>query len=716
MGPVNNSFGGHALHDLPMDAAAAAAARLRIQPDALLKVMIESIPSGFCIFDNDLKLVVSNSRYGNMYGLAPGQIPPGTPLHDILAASAAGGRGPLDVDRLRYDGSDGGGSGATPHVAELGDGSIFTVTRHPMIDGGLIEVHRDITDARLAEARAEAARQELIERQYAIDQAVIVAITDLQGRIIYANDNFCKISGYSRDELLGQNHRILKSGEHPPSLFRDLYRRIARGQVWRGELCNRSKDGSLYWVDTVITPQLGPNGKPVAYMAIRVDVTARKRAEAQVVYAARHDALTGIANRAVLLERIEHALQNMQQHGACFAVLLLDLDGFKTINDTLGHAAGDTLLKELAYRLKTSLRDAETVSRLGGDEFAIVQEGRAVGRDQAIDLARRVMDIVRCPFELDGQEVSVGTSIGIALAPVHGTSAGELLKKADLALYRVKSEGRNCYSFFDEEMSRKVDTRLQLIKDMHGALQRDEFRLHYQPVFDAKTLRPCAMEALVRWQHPILGLLAPDEFISLAEETGFMEPLGRWILRKACADATAWPDDIKVAVNLSASQFRSGTVYQVIVSALTESGLAPERLELEITESLFLQNKESNVAAIQRLKNIGVTIALDDFGTGYASLSYLLMFPFDKIKIDRSFTQGLSTRADCAAVVASILALAKELVISVTAEGVENELQFELLRNAGVDHVQGYLLSRPRPLPELDIVALRSFARPGRAA
>ncbi|MDR3466836.1 MAG: EAL domain-containing protein [Xanthobacteraceae bacterium] len=713
---MSKSFGGHALHDLPMDAAAVAVARPRIQPDALLEVMIESIPSGLCIFDHDLKLVISNGRYGNMYGLGPEQIPPGTSLHDILAASAAGARGPLNIDRLRYDGPDGGGPRATPLVAELGDGSVFTVSRHPMLDGGLIEVHRDITDARFAEARAEAARQELIERQYAIDQAVIVAITDLQGRFIYANDNFCKISGYSRDELLGQNHRILKSGEHPPSLFRELYRRIARGQVWRGELCNRSKDGSLYWVDTVITPQLGPNGKPAAYMAIRVDVTARKRAEAQVVYAARHDALTGIANRAVLLERIEQALQKMQQHDAGFAVFLVDLDGFKNINDTLGHAAGDALLKELAYRLKTSLRDAESVARLGGDEFAIVQEGRAVGREEAIDLASRVMDIVSCPFELDGQEVSVGTSIGIALAPVHGTSAGELLKKADLALYRVKSEGRNGYSFFDEEMSRKVDTRLQLIKDMHGALHRDEFRLHYQPLFDAKTLRPCGMEALVRWQHPVLGLLAPDEFIFLAEETGFMEPLGRWILRKACADAAAWPDDIRVAVNLSASQFRSGTVFQVAVSALTEAGLAPERLELEITESLFLQNKDSNVAAIQRLKDIGVTIALDDFGTGYASLSYLLMFPFDKIKIDRSFTQGLSTRADCAAVVASILALAKELGISVTAEGVETELQFELLRNAGVDHVQGYLLSRPRPLPELDIVALRSFARPGVAA
>jgi len=704
-------IGGENLVVVPRNELAPRGPLLLAEPERLLDMAIETVPNGVCIFDSDLKVVTCNGRYGELYGLAPEQIRPGMELGDILDACIAAGGGPLNVEQFRGSWPTRANPLATAQIIEeVKNGGVFAVSRHPMRNGWVMELHKDVTDASLAEARAEAARQELIERQYAIDQAVIVAITDLKGRIIYANDNFCRISGYPREELLGQDHRILKSGVHPPSLFRDMYRQIARGQVWRGELCNRSKHGSLYWVDTVITPQLGPNGKPVAYMAIRVDVTARKRAEEQVLYAARHDALTGIANRTVLLERIDQALLKARQGRGAVAIVILDLDGFKHINDTLGHATGDTLLKELAHRLKASLRPTETVARLGGDEFAIVQESGESPREEATNLADRLLEIVSTPYRLDGHDVAVGASIGIALAPAHGTTPGELLKKADLALYRVKSEGRNGYSFFDEELGKKANTRLQLIKDMRGALQRDEFQLHYQPQFDAKTLQLCGMEALVRWQHPVAGLLPPDDFIFLAEETGFMEPLGRWILRKACADAATWSPGIKVAVNLSATQFRAGTLYQVISSALAESGLPPHRLELEITESVFLNNKDSNVAAIQQLKDIGVTIALDDFGTGYASLSYLLMFPFDKIKIDRSFTQGLSKRADCTAVVASILALAKELEIAVTAEGVETKAQFELLRRAGVDHVQGYLFSRPRPLSQLDPAALQSLA------
>ncbi len=703
-------WGGQDLVGGPINDMPPVPSEAQVEPHRLLEMAIESVPNGLCIFDRELRVVTSNSRYGELYGLAPEQIRPGMTLNDILYACVTGGGGPSNVDRIWESSLMRTPPPATSLVIEARNGSVFAVSRHLMRDGWLIEVHKDITDASLAEARAEAARQELIERQYAIDQAVIVAITDLKGRILYANDNFCRISGYSREELLGQDHRILKSGVHPHSLFREMYRQIARGEVWRGELCNRSKQGTLYWVDTVITPQLGPSGKPVAYVAIRIDVTARKRAEEQVQYAARHDTLTGLANRAIFMERLDHALCATQQRAGGCAIFILDLDGFKHVNDTLGHATGDSLLRELAHRLKTSLRETETVARLGGDEFAIVQETRGDLRGQAADLAMRVLEIVSRPFKLDGHDVAVGTSIGIALAPVHGTAAGELLQKADLALYRVKSEGRNGFSFFDEDLGRKADTRRQLIKDMRAALGRDEFELHYQPQFDAKTLQLRGMEALVRWRHSELGLLPPDEFISLAEETGFMEPLGRWIVRRACADAASWCRDVKVAVNLSATQFRSGALCQVILAALEEAGLPPERLELEITESLFLHNKESNVAAIQQLKDIGVTIALDDFGTGYASLSYLLMFPFDKIKIDKSFTQGLARRADCTAVVASILALSKELGIDVTAEGVETSAQFELLRRAGVDHVQGYLFSRPRPLAQLDFAVLQSAA------
>ncbi|QWG15048.1 EAL domain-containing protein [Bradyrhizobium sediminis] len=687
------------------------------RPEMLLATAIESTPNGLCIFDADLRVVISNSHFATMYGLTPMQTRPGTSLLAVLDSRAAASCRPPDAAEYVADCLRSVGSGETfDSTDELRNGNIIAVSRRPMLDGGLIEVHRDITDARLAEVRAEAVRQELIEKQYAIDQAVIVAVTDLTGSITYANDNFCRISGYSRSELLGRNHRILNSGAHSKEFFRDMYRCIAGGEVWRGELCNKSKSGMLYWVDTIITPQLGVHGKPIAYMAIRIDITARKHAEAQISYAATHDALTGLANRAALLERMSDALAHMQQHGGALTALMLDLDGFKSVNDTLGHAAGDTLLKELADRFESSLGDTDLIARLGGDEFAVIRTDMADQREDAIELAVRLLELAAKPFHLDGQDVCIGTSIGIALAPANGTDAGELLKKADLALYRVKSEGRNSFSFFDEDLSEKAISRLQLVNDMRAALSRNEFELHYQPLFDTATSRPCGMEALVRWRHPVAGLLYPDRFIGIAEETGLMEPLGQWILQRACADAVSWPQDIKVAVNLSAAQFRAGTLFDVILCVLVETGLPPERLELEITESLLLQDKDSNVLIIQQLKNIGIAIALDDFGTGYASLSYLLLFPFDKIKIDKSFTQGLLSRADCRAVVASILTLARGLEIAVTAEGVETNSQFELLRAQGVDYVQGYLFGRPCRLAELDFAALELIARADEAA
>ncbi|MGA9091989.1 MAG: EAL domain-containing protein [Bradyrhizobium sp.] len=691
---------------------------VQTRSEMLLRTAIESTPHGLCIFDTDLRVLVSNSRFAEMYGLAPAQTRPGTTLHDILNSRVAASHCPLNATKYVVDCLSNAKSGETHHaIDELTNGTIISVSRHPMPDGGSVEIHKDVTDASLAEGRAEASRQELLEKQYAIDQAVIVAVTDLRGFITYANDNFCAISGYSRAELLGRDHRVLNSGTHSKTFFREMYRCIARGGVWRGELCNKAKNGSLYWVDTVITPQLDTNGKPIAYMAIRVDITARKRDEAQISYAATHDALTGLLNRAALREEMDRALARMrQQQQGTLTIHILDLDGFKHVNDTLGHAAGDHLLKELAGRLKSSLRETDIVARLGGDEFAIIQTDTRGQREEAVALAVKTLEIVAKPFFLNGQEVSVGTSIGIALAPANGTDAAELLKKADLALYRVKSEGRNSFSFFEEDLSEKATTRLQIINDMRAALSRNEFELHYQPLFDTRTSRLCGMEALVRWRHPLAGLLYPDQFIGIAEETGLMEPLGQWILQRACADAVSWPENIKVAVNLSAGQFRSGALFDLILCALVDSGLPPERLELEITESLLLQGKESNVLVIRQLKNIGITIALDDFGTGYASLSYLLLFPFDKIKIDKSFTQGLLTRSECVAVVASIFTLARGLGIAVTAEGVETDAQLELLQAQGVNYVQGYLFGRPRRLAELDFSALELIVRADEAA
>jgi diguanylate cyclase (GGDEF)-like protein len=423
---------------------------------------------------------------------------------------------------------------------------------------------------------------------------------------------------------------------------------------------------------------------------------------------AHHDSLTGVANRTALGEKLDEALARLRQRQEPFTIFFLDIDGFKHINDTLGHATGDMLLKEMAQRLTTSLREGDFIARLGGDEFAIIQRGETNQRESAIALALKILKVAGQPLQLAGRDITIGISIGIAVAPEDGTDAGVLLQRADLALYRVKAEGRNNFCFFDVAMSQASDERLQMLGDMREALIRGEFEVYYQPVFDARTCRACTVEALVRWHHPVQGLISADRFIPLAEETGLMEPLGQWVLEQACRDAMAWPDQVKVAVNLSTVQLRTSALFDVILQALFKSGLRPERLELEITESVLMKNVERNGAIFRRLKKIGVSIALDDFGMGYSSLSYLTMLPFDKIKIDKSFTQGLANNIGCMACIASVLTLARHLDLVVTAEGVETKQQFQLLHAAGVHQVQGYFFARPGPVSELNFAALDS--------
>lgn len=680
--------------------------KLRVQNQRYDEAL-NNMSQGLATFDSVGRLMVCNDRYRQMYDLSPEQVKPGATILGLLKYRVANGtfskhpevyvRNLLDMVAQRQ---------TETHIVEIGGSRFISVVNESIAKGGWVSLHNEVTDAIRQEEALTRAYQELIEKQYAIDQAVIVAITDLKGIITYANDNFCRISGYAREELLGQNHRLLKSGIHSKEFFREMFRQIANGHVWRGEICNKAKNNSLYWVDTTITPLLGSEGKPIAYMAIRVDITAKKSAEAKISYMAKYDVLTGVGNRAALNEELEEALAGLRGGQETFAVLLLDLDGFKHVNDTLGHAAGDELLKAIAGRLKSVLGESDTLTRLGGDEFAIIQGGAANQREAAISLALRVLENVGEPLSIDGYNLAISTSIGIALVPEDAASAGDILKKADLALYSVKTQGRNSFRFFEAEMSKDANKRLQLLADLRAALIRNEFELYYQPVFNAKTGLPCGVEALVRWHHPIEGLISPDRFIPLAEETGLMEPLGEWILERACMDATSWPDDITVAVNLSAVQFRSRKLFDTILCALVETGLDPQRLELEITESVLLQSGESYGEVIQQLKNIGVSIALDDFGTGYSSLSYLTTFPFDKIKIDKSFTRGLTSSASCAAIVASVLTLARGLDMVVTAEGVETKRELDLLRAAGVQLVQGYLFARPTPKGELDFSVL----------
>jgi diguanylate cyclase (GGDEF)-like protein len=422
-------------------------------------------------------------------------------------------------------------------------------------------------------------------------------------------------------------------------------------------------------------------------------------ANRRVLELAQTDALTGLANRAFFLEEMERI--NDDKSGR-FTVFLLDLDRFKNVNDSLGHGAGDELLVQVAQRLKSQLRADDVLARLGGDEFALIQVGGSDQRAAAIELAQRITKLIAEPFLLGGQRAEIGTSIGISLAPEHGRDQEHLLMKADLALYRSKSAGRSCYTLYDDAMSAELEARNTLEGDLRDAIAQCQFEVHYQPFYDAETRDRRGVEALVRWRHPVKGLVPPDKFIPLAESTGLIVPLGEWIIGRACDDATAWPDDVKVAVNLSPVQFKQAELFDVIQSALARSGLDPKRLEIEITESVLLERAAENESFIDKLKGLGISLALDDFGTGYSSLRSLTAFPFNKIKIDKSFVANLSVRDESAAVISSVVTLARGLGIQITAEGVETEEQLTQLRSLGVNFAQGYLLGRPMPVEQLE--------------
>jgi diguanylate cyclase (GGDEF)-like protein len=429
------------------------------------------------------------------------------------------------------------------------------------------------------------------------------------------------------------------------------------------------------------------------------DITERRRAEAKIAFMARHDTLTGLPNRVLFREQMEEALARRRGDGQV-AVLCIDLDNFKAVNDTLGHPVGDDLLKIVARRLGECMRDTDMVARLGGDEFAIVQCDAAQPA-AATTLASRIVDTLGSAYDLAGNQVVIGASVGIAIAPDDGDDPDQLLKNADMALYRAKADGRATYRFFEAEMDASAQARRRLELDLRAALANAELEVYYQPILALRTDEIVACEALVRWRHPRRGMVSPADFIPLAEETGLIVPLGEWVLRQACATAAGWPDHIRIAVNLSPVQFRSRNLVQTVIHAVAASGLAPCRLELEITEAVLLQDSDATLAILHALRDFGIRISMDDFGTGYSSLSYLRSFPFDKIKIDRSYIGELFTRADSMAIVRAVTGLGRTLGITTTAEGVETVEQLDLLRHEGCTEVQGYLFGKPSPAPEI---------------
>ena len=424
------------------------------------------------------------------------------------------------------------------------------------------------------------------------------------------------------------------------------------------------------------------------------DVTARRAAEVQADEMARHDPLTGLPNRLLLRERLKEAVGRLQRSGEACAVLLIDLDRFKPVNDTLGHPMGDALLKKVADRLRSTVRPTDTVARIGGDEFVILQTGiHEASNTQA--LARRIVDLVGRTYMVDGHLLTIGASVGVALAPNDGTEADTLLKNADLALYRAKLDGRATYRFFEPEMDARMQARRRLELDMRQALARREFQLHYQPQMQLEGNRLVGCEALIRWNHPERGMVSPLDFIPLAEEIGLIVPIGEWVMRQACRDAVTWPAPLSVAVNVSPAQFKNERLVEMVMSALSSSGLPATRLEVEITEGVLLQENEKTLQTLHRLRELGVRVSMDDFGTGYSSLSYLRSFPFDKIKIDRSFVSDLSGKRDGEAIIRAIAGLGRSLGMTTVAEGVETADQMERIRAEGCTDVQGYLISKP---------------------
>lgn len=451
------------------------------------------------------------------------------------------------------------------------------------------------------------------------------------------------------------------------------------------------------------------------YLVAVVDITERRKAEARIAYMAHHDGLTNLPNREFYQDRLRQALEQDQSGSNRVAVLCVDLDLFKNVNDSFGHPMGDRLLKLVADRLRSQVRGNNLAARLGGDEFAVILASD-VSPNEVSDFSARLIKILSESYDIDGIEVVIGASVGVALSPGDGTTTEELMRNADMALYRAKSDGGGVHRFFEREMDRLAQKRRDMELDLRRAFANGEFELHYQPLVDIAADRISGFESLLRWRHPEKGMISPADFIPVAEDIGLIVSLGEWVLREACTEAAKWPDDVKVAVNLSPVQFRSRNLVQAVISALAHSGLSPLRLELEITESLFLAETEANLAILHQLRGLGISISMDDFGTGYSSLSYLRSFPFDKIKIDRSFVKDIAERPDCVAIVRAISGLGRSLNITTTAEGVETIDQLDWLRAEGCNEVQGFLFSAAKPAAEIEALLSKFGRRASQAA
>nr|WP_263492717.1 EAL domain-containing protein [Mesorhizobium sp. CA16] len=666
---------------------------------------VENMSHGLCMFDADERMIICNRNYIDLFRLDAKVMKPGIRFFDILQHSVDIGIASQSAEEL-YAVRKPYIDGAKPSTYEeaLADGRIIVISHRPLASGGWVSIYEDVTVQRRAE-------KELKEQHRRFDAALAnmsqgLLMYDAGGKMIVRNQRFLELYNVAAADFpFGTTHRdalkrLLELG---------IYTKIdVDSEVAKTEACLRAgqmhstyrylADGRTF---LVVRQPMSGGGWVVTFD----DVTERRRTEERMTHLAHHDTLTNLPNRSMFREKLDQALGEAKP----LAILSLDLDRFKAVNDTFGHPAGDWLLKCVAKRLQQAVRSSkDVVARFGGDEFAIIQSGikSAAGAEK---LAKRIVEIVGKPYRDKGREMHVGVSLGIALYPGDGHDADTLLTNADMALYRGKSEGRNVYRFFEQGMDALMRERRALEADLEAALSRREFELDFQPILDIGSGKIVGAEALMRWRSRSRGLVSPENFIAAAEETGLIVQLGDWALRKACNVAANWPPEMRMAVNVSAAQIKSGGFARSVISALAFSGLPANRLELEITETVMMDESDAVLKTLSQLRGLGVRIALDDFGTGYSSLGYLRRFPVDKIKIDRSFIRDLDKR-DTAAIVRTVIRLGDELGITVTAEGVETEAQLDMLRKAGCGEAQGFLIGVPAKASDIGRL-LRSQAQ-----
>jgi len=670
------------------------------QQNLLLDAALENMAHGLCVYDKGMRLVCCNSRYLDIFRLTAEEAKPGTHLSDLINRTIERGAYSTEYSaaqvmaaaRERIVNQDNG-----VLYRRLSDGCLIAVRYRPLPEGGFVGTYENITEQ-------ERAHEELSEQHRRFDAALNnmsqgLCMLDSNLRVTVCNKRYMEIYGLSHEimrpgismrEVMEHSCAI---GNHPEVSVQELY----------DEYTAKLKDGAR-----TLHRHLG-NGRIIklnhspmehgGWLITYEDVTERHKTEARVAHMAQHDALTDLTNRALFREKMIEGLARAAADGTAMAVLYLDLDNFKTVNDRLGHAIGDRLLCWVADRLRQCVGETDTVARLGGDEFAVLQCGPQP--ESAERLARRLVEVINRPPPFDGQLVHSGVSVGIAIAPLDGLEADQLMKCADLALYQAKARGRGTYEFFRPEMEEQARTRHLLETDLRGALEAGEFHLVYQPQIKLGTGELTGFEALLRWNHPKRGQISPAEFIPVAEETGLIVPIGEWVLRTACAAAAQWPAFVKVAINLSPVQFRARGLAAMVTSALAAAGLAPGRLELEVTESALLQDDAATIAILHQLRALGIRVSMDDFGVGYSSLSYLRKFPFDKIKIDRSFIGTLGESLGSKAIVRTIASLGSNLGMETTAEGIETAEQLDLVREAGCTEAQGFHFSRPCPAADV---------------